>query len=205
MSSKGSSRSGQVKDKWKMKKWFTVVAPKLFSEVPLGITPAFDSSNALNRKVETTLYDLTGDFSTVHIKVYFKVVGSEGDRLITMFQGHEIARDYIRSLIRRKSSKVQTVTDVTTKDGYSLRVKALALTTYRCQRGQKTAIRKIILDSISKYANESTFDDFVSALLFGKISNELFSVIKEIYPLRNVEIEKSKLLSFPQDRQGDFD
>ncbi|BCU67371.1 30S ribosomal protein S3ae [Sulfolobales archaeon HS-7] len=188
-----SSRSSAIKDKWKMKKWFTVFAPELFSGVPLGQTAAFEGSQIIGRKIETTLYDLTGDFSLVHVKVYFKITKTDNERAYSAFYGHEMARDYIRSLIRRKSSKIQNVVDVVTKDGYKIRVKALILTTYRCQRRQKTDIRKISADLIQKIASESNSNDFISSMLFGKISNEIFNTCKKIYPLRNVEIEKSKV------------
>ncbi|MCY0849186.1 30S ribosomal protein S3ae [Sulfuracidifex metallicus] len=194
MSSKGTA----VKDKWKMKKWFTLIAPKMFGEVPLGSTPASDSGYVPKRKVETTLYDLTGDFSLVHIHVYFQAATVNGDKVFTRFYGHELSRDYTRSLIRRKSSKINAIVDVTTKDGYQMRIKSLALTTYKCHRSQMSEIRKIMADLIVKEASEMTFDDLVQAVVFGKMSNDLFEASKKIYPLRKVEIEKTKLLKVPE-------
>ncbi len=193
MSSKGTA----IKDKWKMKKWFTIIAPKMFGEVPLGSTPASESAYVPKRKVETTLYDLTGDFSLVHIHVYFQAASVNGDKVFARFYGHELSRDYTRSLIRRKSSKVNAIVDVTTKDGYQMRIKSLALTTYKCHRSQMTAIRKIMADLIVKQASEMTFDDLVQAVVFGKMANDLFDASKKIYPLRKVEIEKTKLLKVP--------
>ncbi|MBW9140562.1 MAG: 30S ribosomal protein S3ae [Candidatus Aramenus sp.] len=195
-SSKGSS--GAVKDKWKMKKWFSVFAPKVFGEVSLGSTPAFDVSQTIGRKIETTLYDLTGDFSMVYVHLYFKVTSNDGDKLFTTFYGHELSRDYVRSLVRRKSSKINTVIDVTTKDGYKIRVKGLALTTYRIHRDQRTAIRKIMNDLIVKDAEARTFDEFVQEMVFGNLANEIFNQAKKIAPLRKVEIEKSKVMGLPE-------
>ncbi|BBG24426.1 30S ribosomal protein S3ae [Sulfuracidifex tepidarius] len=197
MSSKGTA----VKDKWKMKKWFTIIAPKMFGEVPLGSTPATEAGYVPKRKVETTLYDLTGDFSLVHIHVYFQAATVNGDKVFSRFYGHELSRDYTRSLIRRKSSKVNAIVDVTTKDGYQMRIKGLALTTYKCHRSQMSAIRKIMADLIVKEASEMTFDDLVQSVVFGKMANDLFDACKKIYPLRKVEIEKTKLLKVP-DKQS---
>jgi len=180
-----------------MKKWFTIVTPKTFGEIVLGSTPAYDANQAIGRKLETTLYDLTGDYSMVYVHLYFKIIGLEGDKLMTRFVGHELSRDYIRSLVRRKSSKISAITDVTTKDGYSLRVKGLALTTYNAHVSQKTEIRKIIWDILSKKASESTFDEFVQDVIFGKLSNDIFENAKKIYPLRKVEVEKTKVLKVP--------
>ena len=190
--------AGQIRDKWKLKKWFNVLAPKSFGETSLGSTLAYDITQTVNRKVETTLYDLTGDFNLVYVHLYFKVVGTEGENLVTRFAGHELSRDYLRSLIRRKSSKINHVIDVTTKDGYVIRVKGLALTTYRCHRSQKTAIRKIMEEVVTKYASELTFDEFVQKMLFGEMANAIFESAHKIYPLRRVEIEKSKVLKVPE-------
>lgn len=180
-----------------MKRWFSIITPKTFGEVVLGSTPAYEASQTLGRKIETTLYDLTGDYSMVYVHLYFKVIGNEGDKLITRFVGHELSRDYIRSLVRRKSSKIDAITEVTTKDGYTIRVKGLALTTYNAHVSQKTEIRKIIWDILSKKASESNFDDFVQDVIFGKLSNEIFENAKKIYPLRKVEVEKTKVIKVP--------
>lgn len=193
-----SAKGGAIKDKWKLKKWYTILAPKVFGEVPLGSTPAYDVSSTIGRKVETTLYDLTGDFSQVYVHLYFKIIGSDGDRLITRFAGHELSRDYLRSLIRRKSSKINSIVDVTTRDGYVLRVKGLVLTTYKCHQSQKTAIRKIINELVTKKASELTFDEFVQEIVFGKVANEIFEAAKKIYPLRKAEVEKTKVLKVPE-------
>ncbi|MEM0164433.1 MAG: 30S ribosomal protein S3ae [Saccharolobus sp.] len=193
-----SAKGGAIKDKWKLKKWYTIVSPKMFGEVTLGSTPAYDPSYVIGRRVETTLYDLTGDFSQVYVHLYFKIISNEGDKLITDFAGHELSRDYLRSLIRRKSSKVNSIVDVTTKDGYVIRVKGLVLTTYKCHQSQKTAIRKIINDIVFKKASELPFSDYVQEIVFGKVANEIFEAAKKIYPLRKAEIEKTKVLKVPE-------
>lgn len=196
MSSKSRSTSS-IRDKWKLKKWYNIISPKIFGEVSLGYTPAFDASYTIGRKVETTLYDLTGDFSLVYIHLYFKVTKADADKLFTTFYGHELSRDYVRSLVRRKSSKINSIVDVTTKDGYKIRVKGLALTTYRIHRDQRSAIRKIMNDMMSKSAEAHTFDEFIQEMVFGKLASDMFNEAKKIAPLRKVEVEKSKVVFSP--------
>ena len=96
--------------------------------------------------IEVTLYDITGDLTQVHVHLYFQIIEVKGDKAYTRFKGHELSRDYMRSLIRRKSSKIQGIFDVVTKDGYKLRITAVTLTSYRCKTSQKKAIRKIMRD-----------------------------------------------------------
>jgi small subunit ribosomal protein S3Ae len=186
-----------VKDKWKLKKWYEVLAPELFNNISLGTVPADDPDKLIGRVMETTLYDVTGDISQVHVKLYFQIIKVEGDKAYTWFKGHELARDYMRSLIRRKSSKIQGIFDITTKDGYVLRMTIVALTSYRCKSSQKRAIRRIMRDYITSRAPELTLAELVSETLSYKISNEIAERARKIYPIRRVEVYKTKLLMVP--------
>lgn len=185
------------RDKWKLKKWYTVVTPSVFGNVPIGTTPADEEWKLIGRVIETTLFDLTGDFTQVHVHLFFQIIEVKGETAYTRFKGHELSRDYMKSLIRRKSSKVTAIVNVITKDGYGLRITGVTLTTYRCKTSQRKAIRKIMSEVITKFASESTFDELITAMVFGKLANEIFQRAKKIHPLRKVEIYKSKLLTIP--------
>lgn len=194
-------RVAGVKDTWKLKKWYMVVAPPVFGEIPLGLTPADDPLKLVGRVMEVTLYDITGDFAHVHIKLYFQVIKVEGDKAYTRFKGHELLRDYIRSLTRRKSSKITGIFNVWTKDGYGLRVTAMVFTRYRCKTSQKRLIRKKMQEIIENRAKNSTLDDFIQAMVFsdreGSLAQEIETAARKIYAIRKVEIAKSKLLWVP--------
>lgn len=186
-----------VKDKWKMKKWYEIIAPPLFGGISLGTIPSDDPDKLIGRTVEVTLYDITGDITQVHVKLYFQVIKVEDNKAVTRIKGHELARDYIRSLVRRKSSKIQGIFDITTKDGYVLRITIIALTSYRCKTSQKRAIRRIMRDYIVKRASELTLDELYNEMLSGKISNDIALLARKIYPIRRVEVYKTKLLMIP--------
>lgn len=186
-----------VKDKWKLKRWYTVLAPPSFGNAVIATTPADKEWKLLGRVFEVTLFDLTGDFSHVHIHLKFQVYDVKEDILYTRFKGHELARDYMKSIIRRKSSKVASIVNVTTKDGYGLRITGVALTAFKCKASQKYLIRKVMSETISNIASEKTLDELVHLMIFGGLANEIFQRAKKIYPLRKVEIYKSKLLTIP--------
>ncbi len=192
-------RYGGARDTWRLKKWYEVIAPSVFGNAVLGTTPADDPRKLIGRVMETTLYDITGDFSLVHVHLYFQIIDVDEENLkaYTRFKGHELARDYMKSFIRRKSSKVQGIYNVVTKDGYGLRITSVVLTTYRCKTSQKRAIRKIMGEIITKHIAEMTLDELIKAMLFGQLANEIFEAAKKIYPIRKVEIYKSKLLTIP--------
>ncbi len=192
---------GVTTDTWRQKKWYTVVAPEVFGNAPLGTTPSDDPDKLIGRVMETTLFDITGDFAHVHIKLYFQVVRVEGDTAYTRFKGHELLRDYLRSLTRRKSSKITGIFDVWTKDGYGLRITAVVFTRYRCKTSQKKLIRKRMQEIIENRARNSTLDELIQAMVFsdqeGSLALEIDEAARKIYAVRKVEIAKSKLLWVP--------
>lgn len=193
--------SRPVRDKWKMKKWFTIVAPPMFGEAVLGTTPADDPDKLIGRVIEVTLFDLTGDLAYAHVKLYFQVVKVEGEKAYTRFKGHELLRDYVRSLTRRKSSKITGIFNVWTKDGYGLRLTCTVWTKFKCKTSQKTEIRKSMKDVITKTVSEKTLEELVNTMIYGDREGSLAqlvdSIARKIYPTRKVEVTKSKLLWIP--------
>lgn len=192
-----SRRRYAVRDKWKLKKWYKVIAPPVFGNMVIGTTPADDPLKLIGRVMETTLYDITGDITQVHVKLYFQVIDVKDDTAITRFKGHELSRDYMKSLIRRKSSKIQGIFNVATKDGYHLRLTIVAITSYRCKTSQKRAIRKVMEEYIRTHVPEITLNELIQEMLFGKMSAVIAERARKIYPIRKVEVYKSKLLMIP--------
>jgi len=67
-------RKTRVKDKWREKKWVTVLAPDSFNNVPIAYIPITNEENALGRVIEVTLFDiLKGDPSQHQYKMYFQI------------------------------------------------------------------------------------------------------------------------------------
>ncbi|RLE57756.1 MAG: 30S ribosomal protein S3ae [Thermoprotei archaeon] len=185
------------KDRWALKKWYTVYASSAFGYAELGEVPALVPEYLIGRTIEVTLFDITKDISQLHVKLKFQIKRVEGDKAYTQFKGMELARDYIRSLVRRGTTKVDGYIDVFTKDGNHLRVGFLAVTAYRCKKSQERAIRKIAFETIAEKASQLGFDEFIQEAVLGKIAAEIFARAKKIYPLKKVEIMKIKVFSAP--------
>jgi len=191
-------RREKIVDKWKQKQWYTLLAPPMFAEQVLGTTPVDDPSKLKGRIIETTLFDLSGSFNQIHVKLNFEVYDVVGNVAKTRFVGHDFARDYLRALIRRKSTRLDGIFNVTSSDGYKLRVSVIALTTHRCQNSHQYQIRAVMEEVVRRKAKELNFQDLVQQVVLGKIASEIHSNVKRIFPLRNVEVRKSKLLSMPK-------
>ncbi len=195
-----AKRRARIKDKWAAKKWYTLIAPEYFGLAEVGETPADHPDKVINRTVEVTLAELLNDYSNQnpYKKLIFKVYKVAGDNAYTKFFKFELTRDYLNSLVRRRTSKIEDVIDVTTTDDYTLRVKAVAFTMKRCKTSQKKAIRKIMREIITERGKKENFVQFLQECVLGKIPSEIYKSAKKIYPLRRVEIRKIELLKEPK-------
>ncbi|MBS7614702.1 30S ribosomal protein S3ae [Candidatus Bathyarchaeota archaeon] len=191
------SKPGRVKDKWRSKKWYTVVAPDYFGGVEIGSIPADEPESLIGRTVESTLYDITEDFAHQYLKMFFQIIGVDGKRALTIFKEHEYSRDYLRSLVRRRTTRVDAIVTVTTKDGYKLRISTCAFTLTRIRTSQEKEIRKIMRKITEDKASALTFNQIVQEIVLGKIASDIYNEAKKIAPLRHVGLRKSKLLSIP--------
>ena len=189
------SRRRRVRDKWRGKSWYTVLAPSYFGNVELGTVPAAEPEKLVGRVIDSTLYEVTNDFAHQYLKMRFQITEVDGRTARTMFKGHEYSNDYLRSLVRRRTTKVEGIFDVNTKDGYKLQAAVCAFTLSRIRTSQEQAIRAIMQKIIKEKASTLTLDQFAQETVLGKIASDIYNEAKMIAPLRHVGIRKSKLLN----------
>jgi small subunit ribosomal protein S3Ae len=192
-----SASKKRVKDKWRSKDWYSIASPSYFGGSELGSVPADDSSKLIGRVVDSTLYDLTNDFAHQYLKMFFQVSEVEGKTARTIFKGHEYSRDYLRSLVRRRTTRVDIIDNITTKDGYQMRLAVSAFTLARIRTTQEHAIRAMMKKIVEGKAKELTFDQYVQEVVLGKIASDIYNEAKKVTPLRHVGIRKSKLVAQP--------
>ena len=188
-------RKGRIKDKWREKRWVNVSAPDAFNNVPIAYVPITDDENASGRVIEITLFDiLKGDPSQHQYKLYFQINKVDGENASTIFKRFEYSKEFLRSLVRRGSSKINFIIDIKTKDGYVFRMKIIALTHRPLNTSRKHALRIIARDVINKTVPEMTIDQFVQATVYSKINSDLMAAFKRVIKVRHVGLEKVKLI-----------
>ena len=189
-----SSKTKRVRDRWRSKSWYTVLAPSYFGNVELGAIPADEPEKLIGRVIDSTLYDVTNDFAHQYLKLYFQITEIDGKTAKTTFKGHEYSRDYLRSLVRRRTTKVDGLFNITLKDGHKLRVAVSAFTLSRVRTSQERDIRVIMDRIIKEKASTLTLDQFAQEMVLGKIASDIYNEAKKIAPLRHIGIRKSKLV-----------
>lgn len=200
MSQKARKRKAKIKKvSFKDKDWYTVIAPKSFNFKPIGEILGVEG-NLLGRTLENLLFDFTDDYSDISLKLKFKIaeINPEAKTCKSIFTGHQYTNDYIRSLIGRGSSKIQSIINLTTKDKYVFRLTIVCTTIRRARSSQQILIRKIIREILREFARSLNHEKFITGMIFAEFQNQILRVAKTIYPLSSSTIIKSKLIQIPE-------
>lgn len=189
-------RAGKVKDKWREKKWVTVLASPGFERAPIAYVPITSNELAVGRVIETTLFDISKQDpqQNMLIKLHFQITSIDGNTATTILKGHEYSREYLRSLVRRGASMVNFIRDYKTKDNAIVRVYVVAFTIGRINSSRKHEIR-LAADSILKERAASMFyEQFAQEAVKQNLARELYDASKEIAKIRHLGIRKIKLI-----------
>ena len=172
-----------------------VIAPESMRSIHLAYVPITSEKHARGRVVETTLHDiLKGDPTQYNIKLYFQIDRIEDDTAHTIFKRYEYSKEYLKSLVRRGSSKINFITDAETKDGYVFRINVIALTHKQLNTSKKHALRLVARNIIQESVPQLNIDQFVQKACYGDIHASILSEGKKLARLRHVGLEKVKLI-----------
>lgn len=182
-------------DKWKTKKWFTVLAPPAFNNTPLAQTPGEDPENVMNRIVNVSGREVTGNIKKTQLMLKFRVNNVQGLNAYTVFDSIEVQPGSVRRLVRRRSSKIEAVDDVMCKDGVLARVKTVALCAHKVSGPRRATIRTMVHDEIKTLAGAHDYEVLLNQIVTGDHGNMILSKIRKIAPMKRVDVLKVVRLS----------
>ncbi|HNB04111.1 MAG TPA: 30S ribosomal protein S3ae, partial [Methanoregulaceae archaeon] len=178
---------------WKAKSWYKVYTPDVLGKTYMGDTIANDAESVVGRIMQTTLGEIINDYSRQNVKMKFRIATVTGDAAYTEFVGHELTRDYLRSLVKRRTTRIDSHVPVQTKDGKTAELTVTCYTLTRANLSQTHAIRGLMAARVLEIAKAGDFNALLNAIVSGEISKELFKSVKPLFPIRRVEIIKSKV------------
>lgn len=214
---KGAKKGGRVRDKWRDKQWVIVNKPAGF-EPPgsVNYVPVTEAEQAKGRVIENTLHDLMKGnpdqtMDQHQIKVFIQIENIADGNASTRFKGHEYAKEFLRSLVRRGSSMVSFVQDYTTQDGYKFRVAFVAFTQRRVNTSKKHEIRMVARKILAEKIPQMTVEQFVQNVTGSKsgsmpretnspLGATIYEEARKIATMRHIGIKKTKLISTPESR-----
>ncbi|MEM0451714.1 MAG: 30S ribosomal protein S3ae [Nitrososphaerota archaeon] len=194
-----SKREGS--EKKPPKQIITIYSPDYFGYKEIGTTLSYDPKQAIGRTLWVSLYTLTGDFSKQYLLIRFKIVRVKEDLTAeTIFYGHEYGREFLRSLVRRGTSRIDGIFNLVTRDGFHIRVHAIAFTVKRLTPHSLKVkkIRKIMQKVLEDAAKNLTLSQLAQEMVLGKTASDIYQEAKKITLLRHVGIVKSKVLKVPE-------
>ena len=186
-------QAGRRVEGWKAKSWYKVYTPEVLGKTYIGDTIANDAEGVVGRIMQTTLGEIINDYARQNVKMKFRISNVAGDSAYTEFLGHELIRDYMRSMIKRRTSRIDCHVPVMTKDGKKLDLTVTCFTLTRANLSQVHAIRNLISTMVGKIGAESEMNAIINGIVNGEISREVFKAVKPLFPVRRVEVIKSKV------------
>ncbi len=186
-------QAGRRVEGWKAKSWYKVYTPEVLGKTYIGDTIANDADSVVGRIMQTTLGEIINDYAKQNVKMKFRIATVAGDSAYTEFLGHELTRDYMRSMIKRRTSRIDCHVPVTTKDGKMMELTVTCFTLTRANLSQIHAIRGLITSMVAKIGSESEMNAIINGIVNGEISREAFKAVKPLFPIRRIEVIKSKL------------
>jgi len=186
-----SKKTSELK---KPKKQFDIYAPPYFGGKWLGSTMAEDASKVVGRVLKTSLYAITDDFTKQYILLNFKVVDVKDNVCQTVFYGHQYGREYLRSLIKRGTNKIEYIFDVSTVDGFRLRVYPTVFTSSHTSSSKRKAVRALMMKVVEEVASKLAHDQLAQELVLGKTASDIYNEVKKIVLPRHVGVVKSKVI-----------
>jgi len=184
-----------VKKKVKGKEWVAIVAPEMFKEKEIGKTLVSDPAKMAGKRVTSTLMDLTNDFNKYYLKLNFKIAKLEGNTGFTEFDSLECMHDYVSRMVLKRSTRVDTIQDLTAKDGKKLRVKTIAIIPRKVKSSIKSLVRNKIKELMEDAVTKNTMEKFVDDVISDKVKSKVLAETRKIYPVRSFEVRKLEVLS----------
>ena len=181
VSAKARAAARKQRDKWKMKRWYTIRAPRHpWDFKNIGETLGESDEHIVGRVYQMTLQEFNGDFTKMHVILKFRVKECVGQDALTTFIGHHHQTDHTRRQIRRYRGKIDDVVDVVTTDGFLVRLKPLTITQKRVQTSVKQVMRSKTREVLIGFASKNTYSKLQQAILGGKLEEDIRKAIKPI-------------------------
>lgn len=219
---KGLAKSGKkglkkkIVDPFTRKDWYDVKAPSMFAVRQIGKTlvnrtqgTRIASEGLKARVFEVSLADLQSETDSERAFRKFKLIAEDvqGRNLLTNFHGMDMTTDKLRSMVKKWQTLIEASVEVKTSDGYLLRLFCIGFTKKEAESSRKTcyaqhaqvkAIRKKMVDIITREVGSVDLKEVVSKLIPDSISKDIEKSCQGIYPLHDVYIRKVKVLKKPK-------
>ncbi|MGM5488253.1 MAG: hypothetical protein ACQESG_04860 [Nanobdellota archaeon] len=181
--------------KAKKKKWFQIIAPKLFMEQGLGEAPAVEINDLMNKKVTVNMMSLTRDPKKQGVAATFTINGIKDGRATTVLTGYRIVPTTIKRMVRRGKDRLDLTMKVKTKDKCQVEIKTILLTRGITRSSVKVSLHHNVREHLQKEVGKLEYDELLKQITQSKLQKSIFARLKKIHPVAIFEIRGIQLLS----------
>ncbi|MFP4424769.1 MAG: hypothetical protein ACLFP2_06105, partial [Candidatus Woesearchaeota archaeon] len=181
--------------KAKKKKWFQIIAPKLFMEQSLGETPAVEINDLMNKKLTVNMMSLTRDPKKQGVAATFTINGIRDGQAITALTGYRIVPTTIKRMVRRGKDRLDQTLKLKTKDKCIVEIKTILLTRGTTTGSVKVSLHHQVREVLKKDIGKLDYDELVKQITQSKLQKGVFSKLKKIHPVAIFEIRGMQLLT----------
>ncbi|MBS3068144.1 hypothetical protein J4450_05550 [Candidatus Micrarchaeota archaeon] len=184
----------KIVDKWKLKKWYTVLAPPMFDNKEICEVVAAEDQLLTNRIVRISLMELMSTSSQTSMFTFlrFRISGVAGNTAQTTLIGHEVSPSYIKTFARRGKTILHMIVDIKTKDDVGVRIKVVGVATGKISETTKRNLRNTIVEEIKKAGPTFKYDELMQEILYGRLVSKIFNHLKQITSMKRFEIRKTE-------------
>lgn len=210
---KGSKK--KVGDAFLRKEWYDLRAPSTFNVRSFGKTcvnrtqgTRLASDGLKHRVYEMNLADLTADEEQAFRKMRLRCEDVQGRQCLTDFHGMDVTRNHLCSLVRKWMTLIECSADISTTDGYVLRVFLIGFTKRQrnqvknncyAQSSKVKLIRKRMLSVLIEEVSKSSLRELVSRKFpHNSIEKEVYRATLSLFPLQGVMVRKVKVIKRPR-------
>jgi len=184
-----------AEEKLKQKRrWFNLVAPKLFNNQIVGQTIIKDPNKIYGRIVDINLMTILNDPKKDKINIKFKIYDVQGEKALLEIIGYSLIPSFLRRRIGKNRKKIEDSFICETKDGKKLRIKTFLLTSGSTKKSVLTKIRKEVKDFISQNFKKKNYDEIIKDVIFYKLQKDIKERVKRIFPLTLCEIKFLRII-----------
>nr|AOZ56148.1 ribosomal protein S3AE [uncultured korarchaeote] len=179
---------------------YEVIATNIFKNRVLGETWASKPEALIGRKIEISVADTTGNFTHENYKMWFKIISYDESKAYATFVKEALRADYVRSIIRRRTSRVDVFTRGETSDGHLIHYFNLIVTERRVRKSKEQAIRRIANQIMTDLIPKLTIDELVISAIFSEPYDIRRTIIREagrITRIQLVEPLKIEVIKLP--------
>ncbi|VVB61611.1 30S ribosomal protein S3Ae [uncultured archaeon] len=184
-----SAKPKAGKDTWSKKSWYAVSMPDVFGSDVIAEVPSLKESALIGRIINVSLSELTKNYKHMHTTVKLKITGLDGKKAKTEYAGQELLKDSLARLIRRWSSRVDSIQDIQLKDK-KMRLKMVIITAKKANTSIRETLRALTIKTAGEMLGNKTRDEAVMDINTEKLQRAIHESASKIFPVRSVEVRK---------------